>query len=145
MEQVWVILGDFLTQLATFTNVGILVATWVIIWALERPIRLLVELLPSHKQVAWWRAQKAGKQIAGICWCSVAVWIPSFQPKLCLEDVVAAPGCQSVADRIIIGIVLGGSLTFLHKFVLSKLKRMFGMGTKVPIEVTKTSLAKKKK
>lgn len=137
MDYVWGILLAFARDhLLTTHNLFMLVGTWVLIWAAERPVFWLVSRMPSARQVTWWGLQKNGKALAGILWCELLVWVPTVQPPLCDGPV---DGCQTVFGRIALGVVLGGGLSLLHKYVIARLKRAFGAkGTVVPPEVTKT-------
>lgn len=123
------------THLFTTANMYLVLGTYVLIWAMEPVVRLLISQLPPPKQLIWWSRQKVGKNFAAIFWCELFVWIPTAQPPLC----EGGPGsdCQTVVERVFLGVILGGGLSLLHKYFLSWLKRKLGLDTKLPEEVTR--------
>ena len=123
-------------HLATWHNAGMVVGSYVLIWALEPVAKGAVDRLPKHTQVAVWGWQKMFKRFAAIIWCEILVWVPTVQPPLC--DNGDESDCQTWFGRVVTGIVLGGGLSVFHRYLLGPLKRRLGIQTKEPKHVTKS-------
>ena len=121
---------EFLTawvdaNLLTQANGWIVAVTWAAIEAMTPVINYLMTL----KRFEGMRARveiliSRGKPAAGALWCSALVWIPGAQPELC--SVAVVDNCQSVFERVAVGIVLGVGLSLSHKFALKTFRGIVG-------------------
>ena len=118
-------MDELFAELANYQNAIIMALTWAII-EFTTPLAEWVVTLPSVKthRVLLYELQKHGKKTAATLWCSVFVWVPYAQPVLC--DGPQIEGCQTVFNRIAIGIILGVSLSLGHWGGAIAMRRLFG-------------------
>lgn len=111
----------FLLDIATNPyNLAILAGTFCAVWVMKPIVHELVWHQGLGKfRVAAYGAARVGKRLAATMWCSIAVWVPGLQPELCGAEPVA--DCQTTANRILAGVVLGVFLTGSYAVVMSRL------------------------
>ena len=127
-------------HILTINNLYLCGLTYALIWVMELPVRKLIESLPREKQLLWWERQKTWKNFAALLWCCALIWIPfDGTTTLCGEEMV--DGCQTPWGKIATAAMLGVVLSLAHKFVFAKLKKLFGVRTKEPREVTLSKLS----
>lgn len=110
-----------LAELGNYQNTLIVAATWAVI-EVTAPV---AETLAARYRWLHWLATH-GKRCAAVIWCSALVWVPDAQPALCGE--LAAEGCQTIFNRISIGVILGVLLSTGHWGVAKTWAKYVGKG-----------------
>lgn len=102
-----------IAELSNYNNALIVALTWAAIEGLT-PIIEGIVMLPAllKYRLTLYGLQKNGKRIAGILWCSILVWVPMAQPSLC--SGVDAGTCQTIFQRVALGVILGALLSSGH-------------------------------
>ena len=116
---------DLLTELLSYRNAVIMAVTWAAVeamtplvgWLVMRPIFV-------SRRLALYELAKRGKQLAAVIWCSVLVWVPTAQPGLCNGG--DTPECQTVFNRVAIGVILGVALSSGHFAGAAAMRKLLG-------------------
>ena len=130
---------DLLAELVNYQNAIIMFGTWMLIEVLQTPVIQFVTMHPrlAKRRLQLHNAQKYGKRVAAVFWCSGIVWIPYAQPPLCSTavidgwDVLVPEGCQTVFNRVVLGIILGGLLSSSHWAGAIAFRKLTGRKKKV--------------